>query len=158
MAALKKEVKLYIVRSLAMHNTPQETVELVNAIFSQKITRQQCERYDPTKRAGQDLSQEFKDEFFATRKEFLEKPQNIPIANQTVRLSIYQKLLEKNLRNTVNSLKILEQIAKELGGAYTNRKEVTGANGGPVETVQTAVQAISTEEYLKARQEVLDEY
>lgn len=63
MAALRKEVKLYIVRSLALFNTPQETVELVNEEFKIKISRQQCERYDPTKRAGKDLSQELKEEF-----------------------------------------------------------------------------------------------
>lgn len=137
MAALKKEVKLYIIRSLAMHNTPTETVKMVNEDFGVKITRQQCERYDPTKRAGQDLSQEFKDEFFTTRKDFLEKPQNIPIANSAVRLLHYQKLIEKNERNTTMSLKILEQAAKETGGVYTNRKEVAGAASGGNEKGQT---------------------
>lgn len=28
---------------------------------------------------------------------------------------------------------LLEQAAKEVGGSYTNRREVTGANGGPME-------------------------
>jgi len=42
MAALKKEVKLFIVRSLAVFNTPTETAELVNQEYGVKVTKQQC--------------------------------------------------------------------------------------------------------------------
>ncbi|MDV7365879.1 DUF2280 domain-containing protein [Acinetobacter baumannii] len=157
MAALKKEIKLYIVRSLAMFNTPQETVDLVNEEFKVKISRQQCERYDPTKRAGKDLSQELKDEFEHARKEFLEKPLNIPIANLTVRLQRLEKQYAIHAKNPLFSLKILEQAAKDIGGQFTNRQEITGKDGGPVQTVNSEV-PVPMEDYLKARREVLDEY
>lgn len=70
MATLNKKQKLFIVRSLAQFNTPQETVVLVKEEFELDVSRQQCEAYDPTKRVGKDLSEEFKKEFEATRKDF----------------------------------------------------------------------------------------
>lgn len=148
MAALRKEVKLYIVRSLAVFNTPQETVELVNEEFKIKISRQQCERYDPTKRAGKDLSQELKEEFEHTRIEFLEKPLNIPIANLAVRLQRLEKQYSVHAKNPLFSLKILEQAAKDMGGQFTNKTEVTGAGGGPLQS-EHVTQIVATPEQIK---------
>ena len=133
MAQLRKEVKIYIVRSLAQFNTPQETVQAVNADFGIKVTRQQCERYDPTKRAGQDLSDELKKEFEVTRQSFIGNPQNIPVANLTYRLQRMQRIVDDAGKNSVLVLKALEQAAKDVGGDFTNRKEITGADGKPLE-------------------------
>lgn len=124
MARLKKEVQTYIVRSLAQFNTPQETADLVKEEFKIEVTRQQCEAYDPTKRIGKDLSQSLKKEFEETRKSYLEAPKNIPIANQTVRLEVYQRLINK-AKSPVMALKILKQAAEEMGGKYTNKTDVT---------------------------------
>ncbi len=133
MARLKKEVQTYIVRSLAQFNTPQETADLVKEEYNLEVTRQQCEAYDPTKRIGKDLSQSLKREFEEARGEYLDKPKNIPIANQTVRLEMYQKLIIKN-KSPVMALKILKQAAQDVGGQFTNKTEVTGAGGGPIKT------------------------
>lgn len=141
MATLSYEQKIFTVRALAIFNTPTETVKLVKDEFDLDVTKQQVEAYDPTKRAGKDLSQELKDEFETTRSEFLEKPKNIPIANQAVRLKAYQELFEKNKKNPVMAMKILEQSAKELGGQYTNKQEITGKDGNPMQTQTTIVQA-----------------
>lgn len=135
MAQLKKEVKLFIVRSLAIFNTPTETAELVYQEFGLKVTRQNCEKYDPTKRTAQNLSQELKDEFFATREEFLNTPKNIPIANKAYRLQKLQKIVDSAGKNSVLVMNALEQAAKEVGGAFTNqvKKEISGPDGKPVE-------------------------
>jgi hypothetical protein len=34
---------------------------------------------------------------------------------------------------------LLEQIAKEMGGIFTNRQEITGAGGGAIKTENTQV-------------------
>ncbi|WP_180001226.1 DUF2280 domain-containing protein [Acinetobacter sp. YH12255] len=136
MARLKKEVQTYIVRSLAQFNTPQETVVLVKEEFNIDVSRQQCEAYDPTKRIGKDLSQSLKKEFEDTRKSYLEAPQNIPIANQAVRLEVYQRLINK-AKSPAMALKILKQAAEEMGGKYTNRQEITGKDGQPIKTENT---------------------
>ena len=155
MAALRKEVKLFIVRSLAVFNTPEETARLVNEEYKNlNVSRQQCERYDPTKRAGKDLSDELKKEFEVTREEFLGKPESIPIANLVVRLQRYENMFQAS-KNNVLRLKIQEQAAKDIGRQYTNRQEITGKDGKPIETVNSSV---PTESYLKAREQVLDEY
>ncbi|MCK4077518.1 DUF2280 domain-containing protein [Acinetobacter radioresistens] len=155
MATLNKKQKLFIVRSLAQFNTPQETVVLVKEEFNIDVSRQQCEAYDPTKRVGKDLSDELKTEFESTRKDFLEKPQNIPIANLTVRLQRLENQYQKHGKNRVAALNILKQAAEDMGGKYTNRQEITGKDGKPIETIN---QNVPTDSYLKAREQVLDEY
>ncbi|WP_336937113.1 DUF2280 domain-containing protein [Acinetobacter modestus] len=154
MAALKEPVKIFIVQALACRDTPQEVAELVKQEFGIITDRMQCASYDPTKAAGRNLSKKFRDLFEETRKKFDEGLIDIPIANKHYRMKQYDKLLNKT-KNTVMALKIMEQAAKDSGGLFTNRKEITGANGGPVETVQSQT---TVEDYLKAREKALDEY
>ncbi|ARG16056.1 DUF2280 domain-containing protein [Acinetobacter nosocomialis] len=139
MARLNKRVKLYIVRSLAMYETPTETMRGVQEVFGIDVTKQQCEAYDPTKKTGQDLSEEFKTEFYRVRKEMNDNLSSIPIANIAYRLKRLQRFIdhEQFKENPVIVPSLLEQAAKEVGGLYTNRKEITGAGGGPVKTENT---------------------
>ena len=155
MAALKEPVKIFIVQALACRDTPQEVVDLVKQEYGIQISRSQCQAYDPTKYSGRNLSKKFVDLFNKTRADFDAGLIDIPIANKHYRLKQYQKQLERNAKNTVMSLKILEQAAKDVGGHFTNRQEITGKDGKPIETIN---QNVSTESYLKAREQVLDEY
>ena len=155
MATLKEPVKIFIVQALACRDTPQEVAEAVKQEFKIELDRRQCASYDPTKPAGQNLSKKFVQLFEETRKKFDEGLIDIPIANKHFRLKQYQKQLERNAKNTVMSLKILEQAAKDVGGQFTNRQEITGKDGKPIETVNSSV---PTESYLRARERVLDEY
>jgi hypothetical protein len=155
MAALKEPVKIFIVQSLACRDTPQEVADQVLQEFGVKIDRKQCQLYDPTKVAGKNLSKKFVELFNRTRADFDAGLIDIPIANKHYRLKQYQKHLEKNARNTVMSLNIMKQAAQDLGGQFTNRQEITGKDGKPIETIN---QNVPTESYLKAREQVLDEY
>lgn len=141
MATLNKKQKLFIVRSLAVFNTPQETVALVKEEFNIDVSRQQVENYDPTKRAGISLSEELKNEFYETRQGFLDAPQNIPIANLAVRLDRYERLYIKNIKNVAMAIKIMEQAAKDIGGQFTNqtKTELTGKDGEPLPVPQQSV-------------------
>ena len=155
MATLKEPVKIFIVQALACRDTPQEVAEAVKQEFKIELDRRQCASYDPTKPAGQNLSKKFVQLFNETREKFDAGLIDIPIANKHFRLKQYQKQLERNAKNTVMSLKILEQAAKDVGGQFTNRQEITGKDGKPIETVNSNV---STESYLEARERVLDDY
>lgn len=155
MAALKEPVKFFIVQALACRDTPQEVVDLVSQEYGLKLDRKQVQSYDPTKAAGKNLSKKFIELFHKTRADFDAGLIDIPIAQKFYRLKQYQKQLERNAKNTVMSLKILEQAAKDVGGQFTNRQEITGKDGKPIETVNSNV---PTESYLKARGQVLDEY
>ncbi|MEO4160276.1 DUF2280 domain-containing protein [Acinetobacter pittii] len=156
MAALKEPVKIFIVQSLACRDTPQDVVESVKQEFDVVITRSQCQAYDPTKYSGRNLSKKFVELFESTRVRFDEGLIDIPIANKYYRLKQYQRQLDRT-RNVKTALKILEQAAKDIGGQFTNRQEITGKDGGPLQTVNSDV-PVPMEEYLKARREVLDEY
>ena len=133
MAALKEPVKIFIVQALACRDTPQEVAELVKQEFGIQIDRQQCSTYDPTKQRGKNLSKKFVELFDKTRADFDAGLIDIPIAQKHYRLKQYQKQLERNAKNTVMSLKILEQAAKDVGGQFTNRQEITGKDGGPIQ-------------------------
>ncbi|EPW4995475.1 DUF2280 domain-containing protein [Acinetobacter baumannii] len=156
MAALKEPVKIFIVQALACRDTPQEVVEQVKQEFGVDISRSQCECYDPTKYSGRNLSKKFVELFESTREKFDKGLIDIPIANKYYRLKQYQRQLEKT-RNVKTALKILEQAAKDIGGQFTNRQEITGKDGGPVQTVNSEI-PVPMEDYLKARREILDEY
>lgn len=154
MAALKEPVKIFIVQALACRDTPQEVAELVKQEFNIEIDRRQCENYDPTKYAGRNLGKKLADLFNQTRKKFDEGLIDIPIASKYYRLKQYQKQLEKT-KNAKLALKILEQAAKDTGGQFTNRQEITGKDGKPIETIN---QNVPTDSYLKAREQVLNDY
>lgn len=158
MAVLKKEVKLFIVRSLARFNTPTETAELVNQDYGVQVTKQQCEKYDPTKRAGVNLSEEFRKEFELARADFLEKPQNIPIANLSVRLQRLENQYIKHSKNRIGALAILKQAAEDVGGKYTNKTEVTGAGGGPIQNENVTYVTATKEDVRRAIDELESEY
>jgi len=155
MARITKKVKLFIVRMLAEFETPTSTSKAVKDIFNVEVSPQQCELYDPTKRMGQDLGQELRDKFFEYRRIANEELEAIPIANKRYSLQLLQQLVEKYPDNPVLIPKWAEQAAKEMGGLFTNRQEVTGANGGPVETVNSNTNVNS---YLEARKMALDDY
>ena len=154
MATLNKKQKLFIVRSLAQFNTPQETVVLVKEEFSIDVSRQQCEAYDPTKHVGKDLSDELKKEFDVTRKDFLGTPQSIPIANLAVRLQRLENQYIKHGKNRVAAQSLLKQAAEDIGGKYTNKQEITGKDGQALQTtVVQASQAQVDEAVRKAQEE-----
>ena len=155
MAALKEPVKIFIVQALACRDTPQEVVDLVKQEYGIQISRSQCQAYDPTKYSGRNLSKKFVDLFNKTRADFDAGLIDIPIANKHYRLKQYQKQLERNSKNVVMSLKILEQAAKDVGGQFTNRQEITGKDG---EALQTTVVHATQEQVEAAVKKAQEEY
>lgn len=156
MAALKPEVKAFIIQMLACYDTPSQVVEAVQKDFGIAITRQQVETHDPTKVSGKTLAKKWVDLFNAARERFLNEISDIPIANRAYRLRVLQRMSTnaENMKNIGMTAQLLEQAAKEVGEAYTNRKKVehTGANGGPIEST-----TLTKDEYKKARQEMLED-
>ncbi len=51
MAALKEQVKIFIVQALACMDTPQQVANAVKQEFNIEIDRKQVQLYDPTKAA-----------------------------------------------------------------------------------------------------------
>ncbi|MCK4113690.1 DUF2280 domain-containing protein [Acinetobacter radioresistens] len=151
MATLKEPVKIFIVQALACRDTPQEVADLVKQEFDIEIDRMQCSSYDPTKVAGRNLSKKYVQLFNDTRQKFDDGLIDIPIASKYYRLKQYQKQLEKT-KNAKTILKILEQAAKDVGGQFTNKTEVTS------EVTQTTVTQATDEQVAEAVRKAQEEY
>lgn len=126
MAALKPEVKAYIIQMLACYDTPSQVVEAVQKDFGIAITRQQVETHDPTKVSGKTLAKKWVDLFNLTRDRFLNEISDIPIANKAYRLRVLQRMstTAESMKNIGMTAQLLEQAAKEVGEAYSNKQKV----------------------------------
>ncbi|HAZ77935.1 MAG TPA: hypothetical protein DCX28_16215 [Enterobacteriaceae bacterium] len=156
MAALKGEVKAFIVQSLACFDTPSQVVEAVKKEFGLTIARQQVESHDPTKANGKGLAQKWVGMFNATRDRFQNEISDIPIANKAYRLRALDRMATKTegMKNFALASQLIEQAAKEVGDAYTNKHkfEHSGPNGGAIETV-----TMNKDDYKAARREMLED-
>lgn len=148
--ALSDEVKTFIVQQLACFDTPSVVAKAVKDDFGIDIARQSVEAYDPGKRAGVALSEAYREIFAATRKAFLMSTAEIGISHRSVRLRTLQRLAEKAERqgNMALVASLLEQAAKEAGNSFTNKRELTGADGAPIQTDSTV-----RVEFVKAKAE-----
>ena len=156
MAALKPDVKAFIIQSLACFDTPTLVVESVQKEFGLKITRQQVESHDPTKVSGKSLAKKWVALFHTTRERFKTEISDIPIANKAYRLRVLDRMATRTetMKNYALAAQIVEQAAKECGDAYTNRQKVehTGKDGGPIESA-----TLTKDEYKQARREMLED-
>lgn len=137
---LTNEAQTFVVQALACHDSPSAVVKAVKEEFGLTVSRQLVESYDPTKRAGRNLAKKWRDIFEATREAFLEDTAKIGIANKAVRLRMIGRIADRaeTAGNSVVALQALEQAAKEVGDAFTNKRELMGAGGAPL--VPAAVQ------------------
>src|SRR5687768_10633481 len=124
MAALKSEHKALIVQRLATFVAPAEIVAELRD-FGVVVPFSQIAYYDPTI-AGSDLAKRWKHLHTTTRVAFLRETAPIAIAHRNYRLreldSLYR--LAKARKNYPMAAGLLEQAAKEMGEAYTNRRVI----------------------------------
>ncbi|HHL3693157.1 DUF2280 domain-containing protein [Klebsiella pneumoniae] len=126
MAALKPEVRAFIIQELACFETPSQIVESVQKEFKVQVTRQQVASHDPTKAAGKGLAKKWVDLFNDLRDRFLNEISDIPIANKAYRLRVLQRMstTAEGMKNLGMTAQLLEQAAKEVGEAYSNKQKV----------------------------------
>lgn len=131
---LTNEQQTYTVQALACFDSPSTVAKALKEDFGVQVSPQGVESYDPNKRAGRNLAKKWLTIFEETRKAFLEDTSQIGISHRTVRLRTLQRMAEKaeTIGNMVLASSLLEQAAKEMGGSYSNRRELTGAGGGPI--------------------------
>ncbi|MEB2379962.1 DUF2280 domain-containing protein [Enterobacter sp. R-1.6.2] len=148
MATLKGEVKAFIVQSLACFDTPSQVVELVKKEFGLSITRQQVESHDPTKANGRGLAQKWVELFHETRKRFQTELSDIPIANKAYRLRALDRMMSRaeGMKNMALAASLMEQAAKEVGDAYSNKQKVEHTSPDGTMTPQpTIIQLLPVE-------------
>jgi hypothetical protein len=134
MAALANEIKLFIVQALACFDTPSAVVEAVKEKFDVTVSRQQCEGYDPTKRAGAALAIRWATAFEDTRKRFREEVAEIPIASKSFRLRALGRMAvqAEKMQNLALVASLYEQAAKEVGDMYMSKGRPQRSDGGSV--------------------------
>lgn len=140
--------KAFVVQSLACFDSPSAVAEAVRKEFGKTINRQSIEAYDPTKKAGAKLAKKWRALFEATREAFICDTAEIGISHRSVRLRTLQRLADKAEKtgNMVLVSSLLEHAAKEMGDAFTNRREVTGKGGKDLPAQQVTVFALPDNE------------
>lgn len=141
MATLTDGVKRFIVQALACYDTPSQVAEAVKQEFGIETTRMQVSAYDPTKAMGKSLSKQWRVLFDDTRKQFIEESTNIPIANKNFRLRALNRMLTQteSRGNVPLAAQLLEQAAKEMGEAYTNKNRTDPADQVPPTPVRVEI-------------------
>lgn len=147
MPKLTDQVKVYMVTRLACYATLDEVRTGVRELFGIEVSGPQVLYYDATA-ASTKLSEHFRQLFRETRERFNREVSEIPIASQSYRLKQLQDLFEtdKKRGNTASAREHLEQAAKEIGNLFTNRRELTGKGGGPIEHKDTSLEDLPTEQ------------
>lgn len=127
MPTLKSPHKRFLVQCLAMYDTPTEAAEALLEEHGVKIDRQQAYNYDASKeRTRKRMSAELVRLFDSTREMFVSEAVQIPIALRAFRLRVLagNERKARKMGNLPLSNQTLEQAAKEVGDAYTNRKHL----------------------------------
>lgn len=125
MAALRDEVKLFIVQALACFDTPTQVSIAVKEEFGLDVPRQQVAAYDPEKYVGRNLSVKWRTIFDDTRAKFREDTAAIPIASRAFRLRALARMAQQaeSMRNIALAVSVIEQAAKEVGDMYVNKSK-----------------------------------
>lgn len=145
MAKLNEAMQRFIVQALACYDTPSQVAEAVKEEFGIEITRQQAASYDYTKTMGRTLAKKWRVLFDDTRTKFRAEVAEIPIADQAYRLRTLQRMLGDAVKrkNIVLASQLLEQAAKEQGGMFTNKRELSGPGGGPIPLMPTTIELVA---------------
>ena len=133
--ALSAEAKVFIVKCLAAFKRPSEVVDLVKDELDVVVTKQAVVKYNPTTVSGEKLSEKLKKIFEDERAAFIADVSNVGIAHQSFRLRELHDLYEqaKEDGKDVVAREHLELAEKIRGGYYTNRRELSGPKGGPIQ-------------------------
>lgn len=128
MAALKNDHKRLLVQRLATFVAPVE-IQAEFKTLGLDVSLSQISYYDPAS-SRTDLAAEWRALFAETRAQFVKDTASIAIAHKAFRLreldSNYRAM--KKSKNLIGANSVLEQAAKEMGEAYTNKRVIESAD------------------------------
>lgn len=125
MATLPDHIKNEIVLQLARFRGYSEVARAITAEWDVPVDRFQVRTYDPTN-AAYAGGEKWREIFNSARSSYLAEVEAVPIANKGYRLNELQRLYQRAVKmgNLVLAANLLEQGAKEAGGALTNERHV----------------------------------
>ncbi len=121
---LPHEVKRFIVEALACYHSPSQVVEEVGERFGMVISRQKAECYNPTRRAGKQLSAALRTLFEETRAKYLAQVESTVLAQECERMQAYDRLFRAaEARGDFDaSVKILIQSGRDASNRENHQR------------------------------------
>lgn len=125
MAKLTEEIKGLIVTELAQFRGYAEVARVITETTGVKVDRFQVRTYDPRNQAYAG-GEKWRAIFDKVREQYLTAVKSVPIANKAYRLNELQRNYDdaRSRGNLVLAIQILQQAAKEVGGAMTNQGQL----------------------------------
>lgn len=127
MADLSDAQKRFIVLALARFRTPSEVLAAFREEFEDDmgLTTRRIRGYDPT-RACFDAGPQWQELFEQARHSFVHDVSAIPIANQAYRVNMLSQMAADAMKagNRGQAAALLKQAAEEIGGVFTNERNV----------------------------------
>lgn len=132
---LTDDLKTYVVERLAGFDSPGAIANALKKEHGIDIARQSVEAYDPTKRAGRKLAKEWKTLFNRTREMIIAGKAKVGASNKMVRVRWRGDMAQRAMDagNLPLANEILDSVAKEMGDGFSNRREISGPGGKPIE-------------------------
>jgi hypothetical protein len=129
-AELSEQHKEAIVLLLARMRMPAEVTLVMREEFDIEVEIKQIIRYDPT-RSTYEAGEKWLAIFEAARETYLKDVAAVPVANQGFRLNVLQRGIEAAVKNKNWKLaaELTEQASKEVGGVFTNVRDLNVNDG-----------------------------
>lgn len=150
---LTYEIQKFVAESIGQFATPTEIVEEVRERYGIEMTREHVRAYNPWQRS--DVAEKWVVICKAARAKFDADVSPIPLAHQAYRLAELQKLYGSTKSEEFKA-ELLAQAAKEIGGAFTNRRELSGQGGGPIQTENASDRKVA--EFIESAEKELAAY
>lgn len=135
-------VKVEIVRQLACYATNAEVREYIEENYGTQVSAAYVSRHHPANKTSAGMGQELIDLFWETRDQFQRGLDDCGIVYRAYRLRKLDEMCRKAIdtKNFSLAAQLMEQAAKEMGGAFESRK-----NQGAItlETLQTAIDKLA---------------
>jgi hypothetical protein len=130
MAELGNEDKHTIVLLLAQFHSPAQVAAYMRQEVGLDVPIQQIVKYDPT-RCSYEAGERWRPIFEASREKYLKDVSNVPVAHQAYRLNLLQEAVDaaRRSRNWRVVAELLGQAAKEIGGVFTNSRQLSVSDG-----------------------------
>jgi len=132
MNSLSPDVKIFIVRCLARFMTIPETIEAVRERFGIDVQGGCVQHYDPAREDH--LARKWQKLFDKERERFIHETSALAASHQNFRLRELELLYRqaKEGGNIKLAASLIAQMAREMGGIYTNHHEFSGPAGAPL--------------------------
>ena len=138
---LNDDHRAFLVREFACFSTPMQAADALREEYGIEITPQAAQHYDAASGAGSRAAKRWHELFDVSRQAFLDDVKaRVPESYKAVRIQELARAsrIFKKRGNYLAQANMLERIAKEMGNVYSNRREVTGRDRGPIKYSEIA--------------------